>query len=181
MPFRYTIICLLFSAVLSAQGRVRLRDAQNHATSLSKIAEGRLVVVVMLAATCPISQGQSAEIDSLVRLFPEVCVIGVLTKWENAATCDTFGQQFRPKYHLVRDPRGKLTHRLGATITPEAFVLAPNLRDIVYQGALNDNYVSLGNRRREVTSHYLRDAIAAALRHEKPNPAKTTPIGCLID
>ncbi len=179
--FAWAYFLFVATVSLAAQSRIKLVDVQNHCTDLRTLAAGRAVVVVMLAAECPISQAQSAELDTLAQLYPDICVVGVFTKWENANAIDTFRQQLKPTYQLVHDTRGRLTRKLNASVTPEAFFLATDLHTVMYQGAINDKFMSLGNAKRTIGNHYLRQAMQDIHRGELPKISKTTPIGCLID
>ena len=46
--------------------------------------------------------------------------------------------------------------------------------------SINDLYAGYGKRRREASSHDLRDAIAAALAGEPIASPETKPVGCFI-
>jgi hypothetical protein len=48
-------------------------------------------------------------------------------------------------------------------------------RRLVYHGAVDDN-----RDETTVTTHYLRDAIEAALAGETPSIADTPPVGCTV-
>jgi hypothetical protein len=48
-------------------------------------------------------------------------------------------------------------------------------RRLVYHGAVDDDRDEAA-----VTTHYLRDAIEAALAGETPSIADTTPVGCTV-
>ena len=62
----------------------------------------------------------------------------------------------------------------GATRTPEVFVFDA-ARRLVYHGAPDDNVEV-----EQVTQHYLRDAIEAALAGNPAPVAETPPVGCTI-
>src|SRR5262249_10433880 len=74
----------------------------------------------------------------------------------------------------LRDPEQKIGRALGATKTPEFFVLNKE-RKIVYMGALDDEL-----NPRKVTEKYLENAVEAVLKGEKPAKAETPAYGCGI-
>jgi peroxiredoxin len=61
----------------------------------------------------------------------------------------------------------------GATNTPQFFVLDKD-RKIAYMGAMDDS----PNNESKVTKNYLRDAVNAVLKGEKPELEETRPVGC---
>lgn len=81
---------------------------------------------------------------------------------------------------MLLDDGNKLAEVLGATITPEAFVLNSK-SEVLYSGKI-DNWVNeLGNKKLEVSEHYLKNALIA-WRYGKPiDPKHTEPKGCLIE
>ncbi len=67
-----------------------------------------------------------------------------------------------------------IARALGAERTPEAYVFDADRR-LVYRGAVDDN-----RDEADVTQHYLRDAIEAALAGETPPVPDTPPVGCTV-
>jgi peroxiredoxin len=72
------------------------------------------------------------------------------------------------------DESQKIATELGATVTPEFFVLNKERR-IVYMGALDDN-----NLEKAARTNYLEAAVEAALKGETPAVAETMPRGCVV-
>jgi peroxiredoxin len=77
-------------------------------------------------------------------------------------------------FDYLYDESQDVARALGAERTPEAFVYDAERR-LVYHGAVDDN-----RDEPEVTAHYLRDAIDAALAGEAPKVADTPPVGCTV-
>ncbi|MFT5311332.1 MAG: hypothetical protein ACI8VL_002248, partial [Bacteroidia bacterium] len=78
------------------------------------------------------------------------------------------------------DNGNQLAQNLGATVTPEVFVLNSE-SEIIYSGKI-DNWVNdLGKKKLEVSEHYLEDALTAFIKGKPINQKETTPIGCLIE
>src|SRR5258708_33881879 len=71
----------------------------------------------------------------------------------------------------LRDPKHSLVKYAGATITPEAAVLAGGR--LVYRGRIDDRYVELGVERPTPTRHDLADALAAGDAGPPAPPGKT--------
>lgn len=81
---------------------------------------------------------------------------------------------------VLPDEGRRLTRHTKATVTPEAVVIGPDGRTL-YQGRINDLYLSPTKRQRQATTRELRDALDA-IRSGKPPPvAGTEAAGCRID
>src|SRR5258708_18049789 len=76
----------------------------------------------------------------------------------------------------LRDPKHSLVKYAGATITPEAAVLAGGR--LVYRGRIDDRYVELGVERPTPTRHDLADALAAVIARAPIAQAKTQAVRC---
>ena len=79
----------------------------------------------------------------------------------------------------AHDTEKKLSLALGARTTTEVFLIDP-ARTLIYRGALDDQYGI--NYNLDAPKHsYLRDAVAALLRGEKPFVQATAAPGCELD
>ena len=77
-----------------------------------------------------------------------------------------------------RDPQLALVRFTGATVTPEAVVVAD--ARVAYRGRIDNRYVELGRERPAATERDLFDALSAIVAG-KPAPHKATPaVGCFI-
>jgi len=72
-----------------------------------------------------------------------------------------------------------LVKALGATKTPQAFLLGPDGKPR-YQGRINNLYADYGQRRQSVTQHDLRHALDAVLAGKPVSQPVTEVIGCHI-
>mgnify|MGYP001222891624 CR=1 FL=1 len=79
----------------------------------------------------------------------------------------------------IRDHRMKLIKKLGATITPEAFLIDDS--KIFYYGAMDDRYYELGKMKSIPTQHFLLDAIDAMLRQKVIKTSHIQAVGCVIE
>lgn len=80
---------------------------------------------------------------------------------------------------VLMDKEQRLVERTGAKATPEAVVLSPDGKTL-YQGRINDLYLSPTKRQRQASTKDLRDALEAI---QSGKPATATPIaavGCKI-
>jgi hypothetical protein len=77
-------------------------------------------------------------------------------------------------FDYLHDESQAVARALGSERTPEAFVFDAD-RALVYHGAVDDNRDEVA-----VTTHFLRDAIEAALAGDRPPLADTPPVGCTV-
>jgi peroxiredoxin len=74
----------------------------------------------------------------------------------------------------LHDAEQSVARAWGARATPDVFVLDAEGR-VVYRGAPDADH-----QRPEFEAQWLRDALAATLAGETPEPAETEPVGCSI-
>jgi len=80
---------------------------------------------------------------------------------------------------VLHDAEQTLAERLGATITPEVFVVDA-AGEILYQGRINDYYLTATRRQREVSSHDLRDALEELAAGKAVSTPRTEAVGCRL-
>ncbi len=143
----------------------------------------QVIVYVFLNTECPISQQYARE---LAALHKQYATRGIQFRavfpspTDNQLAITQFQQTYKLPFRGHSDKGLALTHRYHARITPEVVLLNP-IGAVVYQGAIDDWYVSLGRHRTEPTQHYLRHALDALLAKQPIELAKTEPIGCFIE
>src|SRR5206468_8070245 len=78
----------------------------------------------------------------------------------------------------LRDPKLALVKFAGATVTPEAAVVAGG--KVVYRGRIDDRYVDLGRERPAPTRRDLFEALTAIVAGKPAPQAATQAVGCFI-
>lgn len=141
----------------------------------------RVRVFVFLSTTCPIANALLPEVNRLAESAGrEVEFYGVVS--DPFVTRAQAIEHFRERatgYPILFDAAGMLASLLQPDHVPEAFVL-DRQGQVVYRGAINNAFESIGRRRVTVEHHYLRDAIVAARRDEPPAVASIPAVGCLF-
>ena len=140
-----------------------------------KAPDGGATAIVFYSSECPISNAYSTTLNRLVAESPAarvrlvgVCVNPDLTDADVAAHARDFGL----KFPVVRDRRGTLAARLGATVTPEAFVIDARGR-VRYHGRIDDQFAGRGKANASSDTHELKDAIDAVLAG-RARPSRTS-------
>ena len=161
---------------------VKFRTLDGKELSLGSFKDRKGLVIVMTSATCPVSK---RYLPSVAKLAAELKDQGLGLLLVNALVSEK-PEDIRSQLAAagvtapyVHDTDKKLSLALGARTTTEVFLLDP-ARTLVYRGALDDQYGI--NYNLDAPRHpYLRDAVAALLRGEKPFVQATAAPGCELD
>jgi peroxiredoxin len=155
-------------------------DGRNH--SLEEYADARVLVLVQSCNHCPYVLAWEGRIDALQREYADrgVRIVAISSNDAEAYPADSFenmvehAREANYSFDYLYDESQEVGRALGAERTPEAFVFDADRR-LVYHGAVDDN-----RDESEVTQHYLRDGIEAALAGETPAIPDTPPVGCTV-
>lgn len=158
-------------------------DLKGTSHELGQNDLGRVRVFVFLSTECPIANGYTPTLNDLharvggagdagVDLFG---VISDATVTREAAA--KHFEEFQVSFPVLFDASGLLADELKPTHVPEAFVFDRHAR-LAYRGAIDNAWEGLGRRRPKAESHFLSDAIQAAMKNKPLAVARTEPIGC---
>ena len=155
-------------------------DGRTH--SLDEYAEASVLVLVQSCNHCPYVLAWEERINELQRRYAEqgVRIVAINSNDADAYPVDSFdamvehAREAAYAFDYLHDESQAVARALGVERTPEAFVFDTD-RALVYHGAVDDT-----RDEAEVTTHYLRDGIEAALTGEAPPVADTPPVGCTV-
>jgi peroxiredoxin len=155
-------------------------DGRNH--SLEEYADAPVLVLVQSCNHCPYVLAWEGRINALQREYGDrgVRIVAISSNDAAAYPADSFERMVEHareagySFDYLYDESQEVGRALGSKRTPEAFVFDADRR-LVYHGLIDDN-----REESEVTAHYLRDAIEAALAGETPEIADTPPVGCTV-
>ena len=161
---------------------VKFRTLDGKELSLGSFKDRKGLVIVMTSATCPVSK---RYLPSVAKLAAELKDQGLGLLLVNALVSEK-PEDIRAQLAAagvtapyVHDTEKKLSLAVDARTTTEVFLLDP-ARTLIYRGALDDQYGI--NYNLDAPKHsYLRDAVAALLRGEKPFVQATAAPGCELD
>jgi len=149
-----------------------------------------VLVLVSLANHCPWVRGMDAGLIELVESFEgqDVEVVGFAVNHredDRLPAMIEHGKRVGYNFVYLFDESQALGRALGATRTPEYFVF-DKARKLAYTGLLTnsparetrDGDVMFTNGAQ--TTFYTRDAIAALLAGDQPDPAETRAQGCSV-
>jgi hypothetical protein len=142
--------------------------------------EGGATVLVFYSSECPISNGYSPTLNSLIDSFPTKSVrwLGVCVDPDlSDSDVQMHARDFGLKFTVARDRRGSFARKVGAKVTPEAFVI-DGRGQIRYHGRIDDQFVARRVRNTVPSETELKDAVAAVLNHKEVKAPYVEAIGC---
>ena len=146
-------------------------------------ARAPATVLLFTRADCPISNKFAPEVARLCERWTARGVAWFLV-YVDPAQSDESVRAHMKDYgcgaRVLLDRRHELVKRLGATITPEAALLARD-GSLAYLGRIDDRFADVNVQRSAPTTHDLDDALAAVVAGRTPAQARTTAIGCVIE
>ena len=150
-----------------------------------KLKEDEYLLIFFLSPQCPLSENYTKTIneitsglDSANRKIKNYVVIPS-ANFSKLEIID-FINRYKIHPQVFRDMKNELAELLGATATPEVFLLNAK-NEILYSGAIDNWAVDLGQKRQVITEHYLLDALDAVENHTVIAVKKTEPVGCFIE
>ena len=151
--------------------------------ALAAPADTRAIVYIFTTTDCPVSNRYAPEVRRIVDTFAVQGVTFRLVYPGRADGDDAIRDHMRAfsyagALEAVRDPDLAFARFSGATITPEAVVVAHGR--VVYRGRIDDRVVDLGIDRPAPTVHDLSDAIEAVLAGRPVAHPVTQAVGCYI-
>ena len=190
------IAVTLIASVAAAQTPCEVSNSKAKAIAVDRVdatvvrplnqPEGSIVVIVFGSVDCPIA---NAEVPEIRRIHERAKAGGVSMFFVHPAVeqpvekMAKHAQERKLKMPILHDKDRALVRLLGATTTPEAFVLRRDGEKwvVIYRGLIDDLYADVGRRRRNATAYYVRDAIDAAIGRTPVKTPVRAPIGCLIE
>ena len=137
-------------------------------------------VIVFYSTECPISNSYSPTLATLVDAFGPRSVnwVGVCVDPDlSDSEVQTHARDFGFKFPVVRDKHGSFARKIGAKMTPEAFVLDAEGK-IRYHGRIDDQFVARQKRNANPSESELKDALAAVLNGKEVKNPHVEAIGC---
>ncbi|RYX82729.1 redoxin domain-containing protein [bacterium] len=142
----------------------------------------KATVLVFLAHDCPISNAYAPEITRIATDYAKHGVSVVLAYAESdfdAAGARKHARAYGYKMPAVLDDKYKLSHTVGATVTPEAVVYSPT-GTLLYRGRIDNRFANYGKKRAQPSQRDLRAALDAIVAGRPVPTPTTTAVGCFI-
>jgi hypothetical protein len=135
---------------------------------------------VFMAVECPVSQKYIYRLNELNDLHPDMNIVGVFQENTSEAKLTEFGDRFGVEFPLVFDKDHRWALKYKVEITPEVFLI-DRFDRVVYSGAIDNWFISLGRNRKVPSEHYLLEAYLAIKQGEEVKNKKTKAVGCFLE
>jgi len=158
-----------------------LPEAGGAPHSLYEFKGKKAVVVIFLATRCPFSNAFNQVMAKLARDYANrgVAVVGInANKTEPASEVAEHARTNNLGFPVLKDEGNVIADRLGASVTPEVFLLDGDFT-LRYHGALGNSHRPT-TKAEEASDADLRPALEAVLAGQAVTRAETKAFGCTI-
>lgn len=185
----FMIAGVAFAAAARAEGEIpapaigatiedfTLPDVDNNERSLKSLAGKNGTVLLFIAVQCPVSNAYNERMEKLAQEYTAkgISVIGINSNVaEDAATVKAHAGKNKLSFTILKDPGNKIADKLGATVTPEAYLLDGSNK-LVYHGRIDNS-----RNAAQIETHDLRNAIDAILAGKAVEKTEAKAFGCGI-
>ena len=168
----FAFLVSAFSTMARAGDSPALASATIHGLEGNRIAlsapPGGACVLIFYSTECPISNSYSPTLKSLVESFAadKVKWVGICVDPDlSDSVVKAHVRDFNLKFPVARDKHGVLAKKIGATKTPEAFLIDDAGR-IRYHGRIDDQFAARQKRNVNPSTNDLKDALEARLERQ---------------
>lgn len=145
-------------------------------------SEPKVDVYVFLHDECIISRYYTLPLNEMHEAYSDIAhIVGVFPNPQMDSTrLSNFKNEYNIAFDLVQDADFDMTKALGATITPEVFVINRSTEEVLYAGRIDNAYARVGKKRPVPTRFELREVLQQ-IKDKKPITVEPQPaIGCHI-
>jgi thiol-disulfide isomerase/thioredoxin len=174
---RLAVVLLVASAAL-AQSAVDLDGREVNPLSADS---GKVVVLVFVRRDCPVSARYAPVIQQISKQYSSQAKFWLVypDKSDSASAVHENLTEYGYRLPALRDPAHALVKTARVQITPEVAVFDSG-RHLVYDGRIDDLYISADQTRPAATTHELDDAIRAAVAGKSVAQNEVRGVGCYI-
>jgi peroxiredoxin len=165
------------AAIGSTVADFKLPDADGKERTLASLGGAKGTVLIFVSTQCPVSNAYNERMEKLSQELKArgLSVVGINSNV--AETRDAIKSHAAEKglsFAILKDEGNRVADRLGASVTPEAFLLDANKR-LVYRGRIDNS-----RNGDSVTSSELREAVDAVLAGKPVAKSEVRAFGCSI-
>ena len=154
-----------------------LPDADGTSHSLASLKGKNGTVVIFIATKCPVSNAYNDRMEKVFEDYKArgVNVVGInANSTEPSAEVKSHAAEKGLKFTILKDDGNKIADRLGATRTPEVYLLDAKGK-LAYHGRIDNSQKSEG-----ITSNDLRDALDEMVAGKAVSKTGGAAFGCTI-
>ncbi len=155
-----------------------LKGVDGNSYTLSDMKSSKVVVIIFWSTECPFVQPYR---DRVSDMFNDYGKKGITIWAVNANNTESLTDvQLHAKknnypFPVLKDVNNVVADNLGATRTPEVFVIDPNSRVVLYHGRIDDS-----READKVTSNDLKNALDELIAGKDISVKSTKSFGCTI-
>ncbi|GIW97402.1 MAG: thiol-disulfide isomerase [Pirellulaceae bacterium] len=160
---------------------LELVDHYGAPVPLEQWKDAPILVVAFLGVECPLARLYGPRLNQLYEEYRDrgVMILGIdSNRQDSLKEMTAYVTRHHIGFPFLKDVGHRLADRLGATRTPEVFVLDAHRR-VRYQGRIDDQY-GVGYSRYDANRSDLRNAVEALLAGRPIAVAQTPAVGCII-
>jgi len=150
-------------------------DGSSHSLNSLKGKNGS--VLIFISVQCPVSNGYNERMEAMAEAYGKrgISVIGINSNAsESADAVKAHAAEKHLTFAVLKDTGNKIADKLGATRTPEAYLLDANNK-LVYHGRIDNS-----KEESQVNATELRDAMDALLAGKPIAKPTAMAFGCSI-
>jgi peroxiredoxin len=154
-----------------------LPDADGTDRAFKAVKGKNGTVLLFISVQCPVSNGYNERMEKLAQDYKAkgINVIGINSNsTEDAAAVKNHAAEKNLTFVILKDAGNKIADKLGATRTPEAYLLDANNK-LVYHGRIDNS-----QNPAQIESNDLRSAIDALLAGKPIEKTEAKAFGCSI-
>jgi peroxiredoxin len=177
------ILSLLWLPHLGGIKKIQIETLDSKKISIDHYSNYKATVIYFLSPECPLCQSYSLNIKQLKSQFENkgFRFLGIVSgTYFSKTQVKNFIKEYKLSVPVYMDAKASFAKRLGATITPEVFVLGKS-KETLYSGRIDNWAYELGRKRKVITEHNLLDALNAIDKKQKIKTTKTKAVGCYIE
>jgi hypothetical protein len=167
---------------LRAAASTTITDIRGTPRQPFQCGENKASALIFITTDCPIANGYAPEINRLVSYYSSRGMTFCLVHVDPAVTTEQarkHAADFGFDCPVVLDPHHVVVKAVGATVTPEAAVIMPDL-ELAYLGRIDDKHVDFGKKRAEPSHRDLQNALDAIVAGKPVPIARTKAVGCFM-
>ncbi len=195
MQYRFLLTKLVPLLLLSAMGvsllpahdlsekiaQFEMSNNYGKPVALKEFSDKPILVLAFLGTECPLAKLYGPRLNELQEKFADqgVAVVGICSNKQDSLTeLTAYVHRFKLNFPLLKDVGNRFADAVGATRTPEVFVLDAE-RQVRYHGRIDDQY-GVGFARKSAQRLDLTIAVEELISGKPVSEPETNAVGCYI-
>lgn len=180
-----TIVLLLICNNVQSQTifSKTLKTLEGKNYNLNELKKNKGNVFIIISPDCPLCQNYALTLNEQQKQFApkKIKYIGVVSgKIYTVQEINHYKKLFNVQFELLIDENYEIKKALGASVTPEVFLIN-NLGKTIYSGRIDDWAYDVGKHKPKATEHNLKDAVNAYIAGKPIKIKKTKAVGCILE